>query len=285
MFADDALAGRVALVTGGGTNLGKAAALELARCGAQVVIAGRREDVLEQTASEIGERCDHVCGDIRTREGAQAIVQTTLDRHARLDLLLNNAGGQYFVPAEGITAKGWDAVQRLNVGGTLAMCEAAHELAMRHAGTGTIVNVTVSPHHGMPAMAHTGAARAAVEALTKELAMTWAVDGLAVLAVALGRLATESLRKYPAELWRSAARTVPLQRLGEVEEYGWLVALLATPLGRSLSGSVVTLDGALDNWTGAWPPQDLVRDGNVPTEERRRAAPPPQPTGPAAGSG
>jgi citronellol/citronellal dehydrogenase len=269
VFADDALAGRVALVTGGGTNLGKAAALELARCGAQVVIAGRREDVLEQAATEIGERCDHVCGDIRTREGAQAIVQTALDRHARLDLLLNNAGGQYFVPAEGITAKGWDAVQRLNVGGTLVMCEAAHDLAMRPAGTGTIVNVTVSPHHGMPAMAHTGAARAAVEALTKELAMSWAADGVAVLAVALGRLATESLRKYPAELWRSAARTVPLQRLGEVQEYGWLVALLATPLGRALSGSVVTLDGALDNWTGPWPPADLARDGEVPTEERR----------------
>jgi citronellol/citronellal dehydrogenase len=269
VFADGALDGRVALVTGGGTNLGKAAALELARCGAAVVIAGRREDVLQEAASEIGEHCDHVCGDIRTSEGAQAIVQSTLNRHGRLDLLLNNAGGQYFVPAEGITAKGWDAVQRLNVGGTLAMCEAAHALAMRPAGTGTIINVTVSPHHGMPAMAHTGAARAAVEALTKELAASWTEDGVAVVAVALGRLATESLRKYPAELWRSAAGTVPLQRLGEMEEYGWLVALLATSLGRALSGSVVTLDGALDNWTGPWPPTELARDGEVPTEERR----------------
>ena len=90
-----------------------------------------------------------------------------------------------------------------------------------------------------------------------------------MIAIALGRFATESLRKYPAELWRSAAAAVPLQRLGEVEEYGWLVALLASPLGRALSGSVVTLDGALDNWTGPWPPPDLARDGEVPTEERR----------------
>ena len=117
-------------------------------------------------------------------------------------------------------------------------------------------------------MAHTGAARAAVESLTKELAAQWAGDEVTVSAVALGRLATESLKKYPAELWRRAGESVPLQRLGEVEEYGWLVALLATPLGRALSGSVVTLDGALDNWTGPWPPQDLVRDGDVPTEER-----------------
>lgn len=269
VFAEDVLRGRVALVTGGGTNLGKAAALELARCGADLVIAGRRDDVLEQAANEIGERCSWVAGDIRESAEARRIVETTLERHGHLDLLLNNAGGQYFVPAEGITEKGWRAVQRLNVGGTLSMSEAAYELAMRSQQSGTIVNVTVSPHHGMPAMAHTGAARAAVEAMTREQAKAWAADGVSVLAVAIGRFATESLRKYPGEVWRSAAATVPLQRLGEVEEYGWLVALLATPLARAVSGSVVTLDGALDNWTGRWPPAGLAQDGEVPTEERR----------------
>jgi citronellol/citronellal dehydrogenase len=259
-------------VTGGGTNLGKAAAAELVRCGAAVVIAGRREEILEAAVAELGERCSWVAGDIRERDGAEAIVGAVLDRHGRLDLLLNNAGGQYFVPAEGITSKGWRAVQRLNVGGTVTMSETAYELAMRLAGAGMIVNVTVSPHHGMPAMAHTGVARAAVEAITREQAVRWAADGVSVVAVALGRLATESLRKYPAELWRRAAATVPLQRLGDVAEYGWLVALLATPIGRALSGSVVTLDGALDNWTGPWPPEDLSSDGNVPTEERRTAS-------------
>jgi citronellol/citronellal dehydrogenase len=263
------LDGRVALVTGGGTNLGRAAATELVGCGASVVIAGRRAGVLEQAAAEIGARCSWIAGDIRDPAQAEALVRAALERHGRLDLLLNNAGGQYFVPAEAITAKGWNAVQRLNVGGTLAMCRAAYELAMRPAGAGTIVNTTVSPHHGMPAMAHTGAARAAVEAFTIELAGAWRSDGVALIAVALGRLATESLRKYPAELWRRAAASVPLQRLGEVEEYGWLVALLASPLGSALSGSVVTLDGALDNWFGPWPPADLIRDGEVPTEQRR----------------
>jgi citronellol/citronellal dehydrogenase len=232
-----------------------------------VVIAGRRAEVLEAAAGELGERCSWVAGDIRRRDGAEAIVGAVLDRHGGLDVLLNNAGGQYFVPAEGITAKGWTAVTRLNVGGTLNMCEAAYELALRGSG-GTIVNVTVSPHHGMPAMAHTGAARAAVEALTRELAHQWAADRVTVAAIALGRLATESLRKYPAELWRRAAQSVPLQRLGELEEYAWLVALLATPMGRALSGSVVTLDGALDNWSGPWPPPDLTHGGEVPTEER-----------------
>jgi citronellol/citronellal dehydrogenase len=268
VFAAGALAGRVALVTGGGTNLGKAAALELARCGADVVIAGRRHDVLEGATTEIGERASWATGDIREPDEAAAIVRTVLERHGRLDFLLNNAGGQYFVPAESIVPKGWRAVQRLNVSGTLAMCEAAYELAMRPARSGTIANVTVSPHHGMPAMAHTGAARAAVEALTRELAGEWAEDGVSVVALALGRFATESLRKYPAELWRSAAATVPLQRLGEMHEYGWTVALLASPLGRAFSGSVVTLDGALDNGTGPWPPEGLEREGSVPIEAR-----------------
>jgi citronellol/citronellal dehydrogenase len=108
-----------------------------------------------------------------------------------------------------------------------------------------------------------------VEAITRDQSAAWAGDGVSVIAIALGRLATESLRKYPAELWRRAAESVPLQRLGEVEEYGQLVALLATPVGRALSGSVVTLDGALDNWTGPWPPESLSRDGEVPTEARR----------------
>jgi len=270
VFADGALAGRVALVTGGGTNLGKAAATELARCGASVMIAGRREEVLEEAAAEIGEGCSWVAGDIR--KGAERLVAAAVEQHGRLDFLLNNAGGQYFVPAESITTKGWRAVHRLNVEGTLAMCEAAYTLAMQPAGAGTIVNVTVSPHQGFPAMAHTGAARAAVEAFTRELAGKWAPDGVSVTAIALGRLATESLRKYPAELWRQAAASVPLQRLGEVEEYGWLVALLASPLGTAFSGSVLTLDGALDNWSGPWPPPDLVREGQVPTEERRPAA-------------
>lgn len=272
MFAPGVLDGQVALVTGGGTNLGKAAAAELLRCGASVAIAGRREDVLSEAAEELGDRCSWHSADIRQSEGAQQLVRAALERHGRIDFVLNNAGGQYFVPAEGITQKGWHAVQRLNVDGTLAMCHAAHELAMQPAGGGTIVNVTVSPHHGFPAMAHSGAARAAVEGFSRELAERWAADGVSVIAAALGRFATDSLRKYPAELWERAAASVPVQRLGTLDEYGWLIALLASPLGSGFSGSVVTLDGALDNWTGPWPPPDLVRDGQVPTEERRQAS-------------
>src|SRR5205823_5509572 len=135
----------------------------------------------------------------------------------------NNAGGQYFVPAEAITAKGWRAVHRLNDDGTMTMSRAAAERAFLDRGGGTIVNVTVSPHHGMPAMAHTGAARAAVEQLTRELAAEWGSSDIAIIAAAIGRFDTESLRKYPDVVYRGAARSVPLQRLGTMQEFGWLV--------------------------------------------------------------
>src|SRR5438093_652461 len=145
IFAPDVLAGRVAIVTGGGTNLGRAAAAELAACGADVIIAGRRAEVLDEAAELIGGRCTTAPGDIREPEQAAAIVDAAVERHGRLDLLVNNAGGQYFVPAEAIAAKGWRAVQRLNVGGTTTMTQAAAERAFLPAGSGTVVNVPVSP--------------------------------------------------------------------------------------------------------------------------------------------
>jgi citronellol/citronellal dehydrogenase len=273
VFADGVLDERATLVTGGGTGLGKAAAAELAACGARVVIAGRREDVLAAAAQEIGPAASYVAGDVREPADAERIVRTVLERHGRLDVLVNNAGGQYFVPAESIEPKGWRAVTRLNVGGTELMSRVARELAMRPAGGGTIVNVTLSPHHGLAGMAHSSAARAAVEGYTRARAREWAGEGIAVLAIAAGHFDTASLRKYPEPVWRAAARTVPLQRLGMEEEHAWLVALAASPLGRALSGSVVTLDGARDNWFGPWPPPSLLDDsGTVPTEERRSKA-------------
>jgi citronellol/citronellal dehydrogenase len=271
IFRAGLLAGQAAIVTGGGTNLGRQAAAELLSCGADVVIAGRREDVLADACARLGERCSWVSGDIREPEDAARIVDTAVARHGRLDVLVNNAGGQYFVPAESITAKGWRAVMRLNVEGTMNMATAAGEALRAGERGGAVVNGTVSPHHGMPAMAHTGTARAAVEALTVELADRWWQDGISVVAAAIGRFDTESLRKYPEVVWRSAAQSVPLQRLGTMQEFAWLVAMLASPLGRALSGTVVTLDGAADNWWGAWPPATLAEDsaGTVPTEQRK----------------
>jgi citronellol/citronellal dehydrogenase len=271
VFAPGLLDGQVAVVTGGGTGLGKAAAAELIACGARVVIAGRRAEVLDAAAAELGERCTAVSADIRDPEDARRVVDVATGRFGRLDLLVNNAGGQYFVPAESIALKGWNAVWRLNVGGTVTMTRAAVDGAMREAGGGMVVNVTLSPHHGLPGMTHSSAARAAVESLTREWAAELRPDGIAVCAVAAGHFETEAIKKYPEPVRAGAARTVPLQRLGEEREHAWLVALLASPVGRAFNGSVVTLDGGRDNWYGPWPPPGLADEGEVPTEERRPA--------------
>jgi citronellol/citronellal dehydrogenase len=284
IFARGLLSGQAALVTGGGTGLGKATALELARCGATVTIAGRREDVLAEAAGEIASVATGdvhtLVGDIREPDDARRLIGQSLQRAGRLDLLVNNAGGQFFSPAELIATKGWRAVWRLNVEGMLNMAEAAHELAFARredasaggaarAG-GSIVNVTLSPHHGMPGMAHSGAARATVEALTRELARRWAAAGVTVTAIAVGTFDTEVMVKYPAAVRAGMSRSVPLQRTGTVAEHAWLVALLASPLGKAFNGSTVTLDGARDNWFGPWPPPGLVDEaGEVPVEERR----------------
>jgi citronellol/citronellal dehydrogenase len=275
IFAPGMLDGRAALVTGGGTGLGRATALELARCGASVTIAGRREDVLERAAGEIarltGAAVHAVAGDVREADDARRLIATAIERMGALDALVNNAGGQFFSPAELIAAKGWRAVWRLNVDGMLNMAEAAQELALGARG-GTIVNVTLSPHHGMPGMAHSGAARATVEALTRELAARWTAAGLTVTAVAAGTYDTEVMVKYPAAVRAGMSRSVPLQRLGRPEEHAWLVALLCSPLGAALNGSTITLDGARDNWFGPWPPPGLVDEsGEVPVEERKEA--------------
>jgi citronellol/citronellal dehydrogenase len=270
IFGDGVLDGQVVLITGGGTGLGKAAARELLACGARVLICGRRADVLEAAAGELGEGCAWVSGDIRETDECARIVDAALERFGRLDTVVNNAGGQYFVPAESIALKGFQAVSRLNVGGTLTMALTAFERALAPAGGGMIVNVTLSPHHGLAGMTHSSAARAAVEGFTREMAAAWAGDGVAVTAVAAGHFETEAIQKYPDVVKAGAARSVPLGRLGQPEEHAWLIALLATPLGRRLSGAVITLDGARDNWYGPWPPTNLVDDaGAVPTEARR----------------
>ena len=282
IFAPGLFKGRVALVTGGGTGLGKATALELARCGARVLIAGRRVEMLSAAVGEAGSALadnpdaggmDWVAADVRDRSSSEELVRVALERYGRLDALVNNAGGQYFTPAELIATKGWRAVWRLNVEGMLNMSEAAFDLALGPARAGMIVNVTLSPHHGMPGMAHSGAARATVEALTRELAERWHDSGVCATAVAAGHFLTEVLIKYPEPVRAATARSVPLQRQGQPAEHAWLVTLLASPLGRAFNGSTVTLDGARDNWAGPWPPPGLVDEsGEVPVEERRPAA-------------
>ena len=272
IFQPGLLDGQVALVSGGGSGLGRATALELAALGAEVVVCGRRQEPLDETAAAAGERVEARACDIREEDQVESLVDGVLERHGRIDLLVNNAGGQYMSPAEDITPKGFRTVIRLNVEGTWLMTHAvATKAMMPEERGGKIVNVTLSPHHGLPGMAHSSAARAAVENLTRVLSIEWARFGIRLTAVAAGPMATETLRtKYPKPVVEGVAGTVPLGRLGTEEEFAWLVAYLASPAGDYFSGAVLTLDGARDNWFGAWPPAGVTGEGGKPLAEERR---------------
>jgi citronellol/citronellal dehydrogenase len=274
LFAPGLLDGQVALVSGGGSGLGRESALELAACGAHVVVCGRRAEPLEETvAAAEGGRCEAVACDIREEEQVSSLVDGVLERHGRIDVLVNNAGGQYLTPAEDITPKGFRTVIGLNVEGTWLMTHTVATRAMiPEARGGKIMNVTLSPHNGLPGMAHSSAARAAVENLTRVLAIEWARFGIKLTALAAGHFATETLMtKYPKPVVEGVAGTVPLGRLGTAEEFAWLVAYLASPAGDYFSGAVLTLDGGRDNWFGAWPPARLADDSGKPLAEERRS--------------
>ena len=274
IFAPGLLDGQVCLVSGAGSGLGRATALELASLGAIVIGCGRRAEPLDETASLIGDgggRGEAVPADIRDEAAVERLVDGVLERHGRLDVLVNNAGGQFLSPAEAISPKGFRTVIELNVQGTWNMIHAAATKAFIPQRSGKVISITISPHNGMPGMAHSGAARAAVENLTRTLSVEWARFGVKLCAIAAGQFDTEVLRtKYPKQVSENVARTVPLGRLGTPEEMAWLVAYVASPAGDFVSGSVLTLDGARDNWFGSWPPAGAADAEGAPLAEDRK---------------
>ncbi len=275
LFRSGLLDGQVAIVSGGGTGLGRASALELEALGARVVVCGRRAEPLVETAELAADGgIEYETCDIREADQVDALVAGVMERHGRIDLLVNNAGGQYLTPAEDITPKGFDTVVRLNVNGTWLMTHAVATKAMIPGGGGKIVNVTLSPHHGLPGMAHSSAARAAVENLTRVLSIEWSRYGIKLNSLAAGQFGTETLRtKYPQAVVDHLEQTIPAGRLGTEEEFAWAVAYLASPAGDFYSGSVLTMDGARDNWFGRWPPETIADGSGKPLAERRDAPP------------
>ncbi|MBU3690845.1 MAG: SDR family oxidoreductase [Solirubrobacterales bacterium] len=271
IFRDGLLDGQVVAVSGAGTGLGRAAALEMVRLGATVVGCGRREEPLVETAGlaeGLPGKFEHSTLDIRDEGEVDPFFDDLLERHGRLDTLLNNAGGQFLSPAEMVNPKGFRTVIELNVTGTWLMSHAAATRAFIPQESGTILSVTLSPHNGMPGMVHSGAARAAVENMMRTLATEWARFGIRTCAIAPGQFATETfVSKYPKEVVESVHQTIPMGRLGKEEEFAWLVAYLASPAGAFHSGSVITVDGGRDNWFGQFPPE-AFGSGELPAEER-----------------
>ncbi len=253
----DALAGRVVLITGGGTGIGRATALACASAGAKVVIAGRRELPLAQTAklvADTGAECQTVTCDVREPDQVAAMVDAVLGLHRRIDVLVNNAGGQFMAPAEEISVNGWRAVHRIAVEASWSV---THEVATRSmipGRGGLVVFVAFSPRRGIAGMVHATSARAAVENLASGLALEWSRYGIRSVAVAPGTILTDGLREqYSAEAISAWTKAVPLGRLGDPDEVGEVIAFLATPAARYITGTTVVVDGGTDAWGAGQP--------------------------------
>jgi len=220
--------------------------VELARTGAKVVVCGRRPEPLEAVQAELGEDCLAVPTDVREPEEVAALVDRALERFARIDVLVNNAGGQFLAPAEEISLKGWRAVHRLAVDAVWDLTRTVAERSMIPNKDGVIVFIGFSPRRGMAEMAHAAAARAAIENLAGSLALEWSEHGIRAVCVALGNIATEGLDGYGPERVAEWEREVPLGRLGTPQEAAALIAFLASPGGGYVTGTTVVMDGGLD---------------------------------------
>uniref|UniRef100_A0A8D0LA16 Peroxisomal trans-2-enoyl-CoA reductase n=1 Tax=Sphenodon punctatus TaxID=8508 RepID=A0A8D0LA16_SPHPU len=236
--------------------------LSLLLKGCNVVIASRKLDRLTAAAKELSAKIPPSNSakvtplqcNIRKEEEVQALVKSTLDLYGRIDFLVNNGGGQFPSPAEAISSKGWNAVVETNLTGTFYCCKTVYNAWMREHG-GAIVNIIAIMSKGFPGMSHSGAARAAVDNLTKSLAIEWAPSGVRINAVAPGIIFSETaVAHYQAgkELFKSAISKIPAKRLGLPEEVSPLVCFLLSPAASFISGETVKVDAGQSLYSSAW---------------------------------
>jgi citronellol/citronellal dehydrogenase len=266
IFSAALFKGKVVIVTGGGSGIGRCIAHELAALGAHVVLIGRKLDKLFDVAGEIaadgGRASFHAC-DIRDEETVKNTVQAVIAVHGRIDGLVNNAGGQYIAPLETISGKGWDAVLNTNLTGGFLMARECYLQAMQQHG-GAIVNMVADIWGSMPNMGHSGAARAGMVSFTETAAIEWARSGVRVNAVAPGYIASSGMDHYPPEagpMLREMRNTVPLGRFGTEAETSAAVVFLLSPAASFISGEVIRIDGARPQVRMGWPMQ--VPSGEV----------------------
>ncbi|MEZ4450146.1 MAG: SDR family oxidoreductase [Nannocystaceae bacterium] len=249
VFKENALAGHVALITGGGSGICRGIAEAYLSHGAAVCITSRRAELLEAAARELGERTGGqvigVAADVRDPDAIAAAVARTVERFGRLDTLVNGAAGNFLAPAVALSPKGFKTVVDIDLCGTFNACKAAFE-ALREAGDGLVLNISATLHyHGTPLQIHASAAKAGVDAVTRNLAVEWGALGIRVNAIAPGPIGdTEGMRRLaPGDAAERLSREIPLRRFGTIAEIADAAVFLRSKAASYVTGAVLVVDG------------------------------------------
>ena len=273
IFKEQLFAGKVALITGGGTGIGLRTARELSALGAEVILASRKKELLQQAVDAItkegGKSLCLECN-IRLEESIKDCVSAAIEKTGKIDYLVNNAGGQFPSPAEVITAKGWNAVIETNLTGTFLMSKEVFNKSMRDHG-GVIVNVIANMWNGFPMLSHTGAARAGVDNLTKSLAVEWGRYGVRVNSVAPGLIHSSGLDSYAPEFKKyifAAAKNNQANRLGTEEEVAAAIIFLLSPAASYITGETLRIDAGESIYAPLYPPME--HDKMPPYEDDKK---------------
>jgi citronellol/citronellal dehydrogenase len=248
-FRPGLFAGQTAVVTGGGSGIGRCVAHELASLGAHLVLVGRKPDKLERVRAELEEDgfgSSALACDIREEGAVRETVAAVVRERGRIHCLVNNAGGQFPAPLASISQKGFETVVRTNlVGGFLVAREVATQSMAEHGGA--VVNIVADMWRGMPGMGHSGAARAGMVNLTQSMAVEWAPLGIRVNAVAPGWIASSGLDHYDREVRREVIPrlkdAVPLRRLGTESEVSAAICFLLSEAAAFVTGACLRVDG------------------------------------------
>lgn len=254
-FRPGLLEGRVAIITGGGTGIGRAIAEEYASLGAKVALCGRRPEPVTELAEALvarGHEAMAASVDIRSPEAVEGFVRDVVARFGAVDVLVNNAGGQFPSPAQHISPKGFEAVVRNNLLGTFNVTHAVANGWMIPNRGGRIVSIIANVARGFPGMAHTGAARAGVDNLTKTLAVEWAPYNIRVNAVAPGTIRSTGTDRYPPELVAKAETETPAGRLGTPAEVAHVATFLVSDAADYVTGTTLYIDGGASLWGDIW---------------------------------
>ena len=257
VYRDDLLAGKVMLVSGGSSGIGKATAFLAARLGAEVVICGRTNDKLDlvrdSIASATGRQIMTVPMSIREPDAVEAMLDAVWARFGKLDCVVNNAGGQFPQDAMDFSRKDWLAVIDLNLNGSWWMMQEAAKRWRDKGQSGGIINIVANVERGMPQAAHSCAARAGVIYLSKTLATEWAPHGIRVNCIAPGTIETEGFAIYPPDALARFHEANPMKRLGNGWDVAEGVVYLAADSGNFVTGEVITIDGGMAQWGVVWP--------------------------------